>query len=56
VPRDSFAHSHGYRSGSAMQSITLHKQDGESGRVIKRFPPSRGLPVAANDNEERKAA
>lgn len=57
VPRDAFAHSHGYRSGSAMQSITLHKQDGESGRVIKRFPPSRGLPVAANDNEQvRRAA
>jgi transposase len=56
VPRDSFAHAHGYRSGSAMQSVTLHRQDGESGRVIKRFPPSRGLQVAANDNEERKAA
>lgn len=50
VPRDSFAHSHGYRSGSAMQSVTLHRHDGESGRVIKKFPPSRGLPVAANDN------
>lgn len=56
VPRDSFAHSHGYRSGSAMQSVTLHKQDGESGRVIKRFPPSRGLPVAANDNEPMRRA
>lgn len=56
VPRDSFAHSHGYRSGSAMQSITLHKHDGESGRVIKRFPPSRGMPLAGNDNEPKRAA
>lgn len=56
VPRDSFAHSHGYRSGSAMQSITLHKEDGESGRVIKKFPPSRGRPVAANDNETGRVA
>lgn len=55
VARDSFAHSHGYRSGSAMQSITLHKQDGESGRVIKKFPPSRGRLVAANDNEVVRA-
>lgn len=53
VPRDSFAHSHGYRSGSAMQSITLHKQDGEQGRVIQRFPPARLR--AANDNSDRRA-
>lgn len=45
VPKDSFAHSHGYRSGSAMQSITLHRENGEEGRVIKRFPPAR--PVRA---------
>lgn len=50
VPRDSFAHSHGYRSGSAMQSITLHAEGGEQGRVIQRFPPVR--PRAANDNRE----
>lgn len=56
VPRDSFAHSHGYRSGSAMQSITLDKYDGESGRVIKKFPPSRGRLVAANDNEAVRVA
>lgn len=56
VPRDSFAHSSGYRSGSAMQSITLHKKDGESGRVIKKFPPSRGRLVAANDNEAWRVA
>lgn len=49
VPRDSFAHSHGYRSGSAMQSVTLHAQDGECDRVIVRFPPVRPL-RAANDN------
>jgi hypothetical protein len=46
VPRDSFAHSHGYRSGSAMQSITLHRTDGESGRQKQNFPPSRGRLVA----------
>lgn len=51
VPRDSFAHSNGYRSGSAMQSITLHKQDGEQTRQIQKFPPSRGKLVAANDNQ-----
>jgi hypothetical protein len=57
VPKDSFAHAHGYRSGSAMQSVTLHAQDGESDRVIVRFPPSR--PRAANDNapaEQRSVA
>ena len=52
VPRDSFAHSHGYRSGSAMQSITLHSQDGEQGRVIQKFPPVRPI-RAANDNGEK---
>lgn len=51
VPRDSFAHSHGYRSGSAMQSITLHRYDGQSGRQIQNFPPTRGKSaLAANDN------
>lgn len=51
VPRDSFAHSHGYRSGSAMQSITLHRFDGETGRQRQNFPPSRGKSaLAANDN------
>jgi hypothetical protein len=47
VPRDSFAHSHGYRSASRMQSVTLHRDGGEQGRVIQNFPPSRGLPVVA---------
>lgn len=60
VPRDSFAHSHAYRSGSAMQSITLHRFDGESGRQKQNFPPSRGRSaLAANDNrpvEARAAA
>lgn len=51
VPKDSFAHSHGYRSGSAMQSVTLHAQDGESDRVIVRFPPARPIRDAANDND-----
>jgi hypothetical protein len=46
VPRDSFAHSHGYRSGSAMQAITLHKQDGECGRNVQNFPPTRGKSAA----------
>jgi hypothetical protein len=58
VPRDAFAHSHGYRSGSAMQSVTLHARDGESDRVIVRFPPVRPVRIAANDNikvEERVA-
>lgn len=57
VPRDSFAHSHGYRSGSAMQSITLHAEGGEQSRVIQRFPPVRPI-RAANDNkpEARRVA
>lgn len=51
VPRDSFAHSSGYRSGSAMQSITLHRFDGETGRQKQNFPPTRGKSAAAaNDN------
>ena len=55
VPRDSFAHSHGYRSGSAMQSITLHAQGGEQSRVIQRFPPARPI-RAANDNQPIRVA
>lgn len=49
VPRDSHAHSHGYRSGSAMQSVTLHREGGERGRNRQNFPPSRGrlIEVAA---------
>jgi hypothetical protein len=45
VPRDSFAHSHGYRATSAMQSITLHREGGEIGRNKQNFPPSRGRTV-----------
>lgn len=45
VPRDSFAHSHGYRSGSAMQSITLHREGGERGRNRQNFPPTRGKSI-----------
>jgi len=45
VPRDSFAHSHGYRAGNAMQSITLHREGGEQGRGRQNFPPSRGKPA-----------
>lgn len=47
VPRDSFAHSHAYRAGSSMQSITLHRTEGESGRQKQNFPPSRGKPAVA---------
>lgn len=62
VPKDSYAHSHGYRSGSAMQAVTLHAKDGESDRVIVRFPPVRPLRdipaarTAANDNQPKRAA
>ncbi|MBC7148969.1 MAG: hypothetical protein H5U22_06280 [Rhizobium sp.] len=56
VPKDAYAHSHGYRSGSAMQSVTLHAQDGESDRVIVRFPPVRPARVAANDNGKTEMA
>lgn len=55
TPKDAYAHSHGYRSGSAMQSVTLHAQDGESDRVIVRFPPVRPARVAANDNHPTRA-
>jgi hypothetical protein len=47
VPKDSFAHAHGYRSPSAMQSITLHRDGGEVGRHRVNFAPSRGLKVPA---------
>lgn len=56
VPKDAYAHSHGYRSGSAMQSVTLHAQDGESDRVIVRFPPVRPARIAANDNGKKEMA
>src|SRR5258708_415693 len=46
VPRDSFANSHGSRSGSAMQSTTRHREGGEGGRNRQNFPPSRGKLVA----------
>ncbi len=32
VPKDAYAHSHGYRAGNSMSSVTLHKTDGEIGR------------------------
>jgi hypothetical protein len=32
VPKDAYAHSHGYRAGSSMSSVTLHRDDGEIGR------------------------
>jgi hypothetical protein len=38
-----------------MQSVTLHAQDGESDRVIVRFPPVRPTRMqAANDNERKE--
>jgi len=45
VSKDAFAHSHGYRSPSAMQSVTLHREGGEVGRHRVNFAPSRGLPA-----------
>jgi len=38
VPKDAYAHSHGYRSGNSMSSVTLHKTDGEIGRHKINFP------------------
>jgi predicted phosphodiesterase len=38
VPKDAYAHSHGYRAGNSMSSITLHKTDGEIGRHKINFP------------------
>ena len=38
VPKDAYAHSHGYRAGNSMSSVTLHKQDGEIGRHKINFP------------------
>jgi predicted phosphodiesterase len=37
VPKDAYAHSHGYRSGNSMSSITLHRDDGEIGRHKVNF-------------------
>lgn len=41
VPKDAHAHSHGYRAGNSMQSITLHREDGEIGRHKINFPRMR---------------
>jgi predicted phosphodiesterase len=41
VPKDSYAHSHGYRAGNSMSSVTLHKDDGEIGRHKVNFPRRR---------------
>jgi hypothetical protein len=38
VPKDAYAHSHGYRAGNSMSSVTLHKTDGEIGRHKVNFP------------------
>ena len=38
VPKDAYAHSHGYRAGNSMSSVTLHKTDGEIGRHKINFP------------------
>ena len=38
VPKDAYAHSHGYRAGNSMSAVTLHKQDGEIGRHKINFP------------------
>ncbi len=38
VPKDAYAHSHGYRAGNSMSAVTLHKTDGEVGRHKINFP------------------
>lgn len=38
VPKDAYAHSHGYRAGNSMSSVTLHKDAGEIGRHKVNFP------------------
>jgi len=38
VPKDAYAHSHGYRAGNSMSAVTLHKSDGEIGRHKINFP------------------
>jgi len=40
VPKDAYAHSHGYRAGNSMSAVTLHKTDGEIGRHKINFPRS----------------
>jgi predicted phosphodiesterase len=40
VPKDAYAHSHGYRAGSSMSSVTLHETGGEIGRHKINFPRS----------------
>lgn len=40
VPKDAYAHSHGYRAGNSMSAVTLHKSDGEIGRHKINFPRS----------------
>jgi predicted phosphodiesterase len=41
VPKDAYAHSHGYRAGNSMSSVTLHRDDGEIGRHKVNFPRGR---------------
>jgi predicted phosphodiesterase len=41
VPKDAYAHSHGYRAGNSMSSVTLHREAGEIGRHKINFAPVR---------------
>jgi hypothetical protein len=37
--KDAYSHSHGFRAGRSLTSITLHAHDGEIGRHRVNIPP-----------------
>lgn len=53
IPQDAWHYGAGFVSGRSLQTITYHSQMGEVGRVRVAM---RDVPVAANDNNERRAA
>lgn len=52
IPQDSWHYGAGFLSGRSIQTISYHRQYGESGRV--RVAILDGGPVAANDNEPQR--
>jgi hypothetical protein len=53
IPQDAWHYGAGFVSGRSLQTITYHEAAGEIGRVRVAM---RDAPVAANDNQERRAA
>lgn len=53
IPQDAWHYGAGFVSGRSLQTITYHSRMGEVGRVRVAM---RDVPIAANDNQERRAA